>query len=66
MALQCTSPEGLMFVLSSLEATLQKEDITVVGRGGGGKRRTEGANEEEEELKGKSASTSRKILHSYK
>jgi len=36
MALQGTSPEGLMFVLSSLEATLQNEDITVVGRGGGG------------------------------
>jgi len=39
MALQGTSPEGLMFVLSSLEATLQNEDIIVVGQGGGGGRR---------------------------
>jgi hypothetical protein len=36
MALQGTSPEGLMFVLSSMEATPEKEDITLVGRDGGG------------------------------
>jgi hypothetical protein len=66
MALKVTSPEDLMFVLSSLEANLQNEDITAVGRGGGGRRRKKGANEEEEELKGKSTSTSRKILHAYK
>jgi hypothetical protein len=36
MALQGTSPEGLMFVLSSMEQTLQKEDVIVVGRGVGG------------------------------
>jgi hypothetical protein len=44
MALQGTSSEGLMFVLSSMEATLQKEDTTVVGRGGGeGRRRKRGS-----------------------
>jgi 5,10-methylene-tetrahydrofolate dehydrogenase/methenyl tetrahydrofolate cyclohydrolase len=42
MALQRTSPEGIMFVLSSLETTLQNEDITVVGRGEGGRRRIKG------------------------
>jgi hypothetical protein len=52
MALQGTSPEGLIFVLSSLEATLQNEDITVVGRGGGRRRRKRGIKRRGRRIKG--------------
>jgi len=52
MALQGTSPEGLMFVRSSLEATLQNEDIIVVGRGGGGRRRKRGSKRRGRRIKG--------------
>jgi hypothetical protein len=52
MALQITSPEGIMFELSSLETTLQNEDITVVGRGGGGRRRKRGRKRRKRRIKG--------------